>query len=143
MATQEFSEQQLIQMARGTEAELNQRQAILEKLGAAMRETNAAVESLTELKKNKDSIMVRIGSGILIEAEAKEIKKCKRAFSENGYIEENTEDTLKWLEKRKIELQKQMEKVEQELSAISKNLSDLMSILNQIQAEKRKNFSGQ
>lgn len=143
MAKYEFSEQQLLQMARQAEAEMNQRQAIFERLGAAMRETNAAIETLTELEKNKEPIMVKIGSGILIEAEAKEIKKCKRTFSENGYLEENTEDTLKWLEERKKELQKQTEKIEQELAATSKNLSDLMSILNQIQAEKRKNFSRQ
>ena len=143
MAKYEFSEQQLLQMARRAETELNQRQAILERLNAAMREAGAAEDALKELEKNEGTIMVRLGSGIIIEAETGKIKKCRRPFSENGYLEETTEDTLKWLAKRKEEIRKQSEKIEQEITTAAKNLSDLMSILNQIQAEKRKNFSRQ
>lgn len=140
MSGQHLTENQLIQMARQEEHNLNNKQQNLIKLTEVIRETTGAVEALKEIKKQKGKYLVKLGAGVFIETQI-DTKNCKRSFSENGYIDENIEETTKMLEKRKESLEKQAQKVNNEVVSIEQRLSQIISIVQQVENEKRKNFS--
>jgi len=135
-----LTEQQLIQMAQQEEKQLNNRQQTLIKITEVIKETNGAMEALKEIKKQKGTYLVKLGAGIFIESEIK-TNICKKSFAEDGYIDENIEETIKMLEKRKEDLEKQAQKVNNDLIKVEQRLSQIVSIIQQLQNEKRKNFS--
>jgi len=135
---QEITEAQLTQMARQEENSLMNKQAILERISSMLKDTITAKEVLKEIQKTNGKVLINIGATVLIEAEAKDIKKCKRGFAENAYKEENIEETLKWLEKKEEQLQKQITKLGQEYSESQQRLTSIIGILKQIDSEKRK-----
>ncbi|MFA5125636.1 MAG: hypothetical protein WC462_01375 [archaeon] len=134
----EVTEAQLTQMARQEENSLMTKQAVLEKISSMLKDTLNAKDILKEVQKTNGKVLINIGATILIEAEAKDIKKCKRGFAENAYKEENLEETLKWLEKKEDQLQKQLTKLGQEYSEAQQRLTSIIGILKQIDSEKRK-----
>jgi len=81
---------------------------------------------------------MNLGSGVLVEVESKSNEKCKRAFAENGYLEEKIPQTIKWLEKMKENSTKQIQKIEQGLAKSEARLNELINVLKQIEAQKRK-----
>jgi len=135
-----LNENQLIQMAQQEEATLNSRQQLMNTLSDNLRETTGAIEALKEITGYKGKMMVKLGAGIYVEAEVA-TDKCKRSFAEDGYKEEKIEETLKALEKRKENIEKQANVVAKEIMVGQQRLSQIISILQQIEAEKRKNFS--
>ncbi|HNV00955.1 MAG TPA: prefoldin subunit alpha [archaeon] len=140
MTEHHLTEQQLIQMAQQEEKQLNNRQQTLIKITEVIKETNGAMEALKEIKKQKGTYLVKLGAGIFIESEIK-TNICKKSFAEDGYIDENIEETIKMLEKRKEDLEKQAQKVNNDLIKVEQRLSQIVSIIQQLQNEKRKNFS--
>jgi prefoldin subunit 5 len=138
-----FSEKQLIQMAQQQEAIMQSQENFLKELDRVMKETIISIESLKEVQKKPGKIYVKLGPGIMIEAEIKNTEKCKRAFSEKGYKEANIKETIKWLEKRLDNVKKQVKKVSEDYNKSRQQLNNLIGILKQIQAEKQKNISGQ
>ena len=135
-----LNENQLRQMAQQEENALMNLRANIEKVGALYGEAITARETLKEMQKSEGKAMVSIGATILVEAEIKNIKKCKRGFAENGYVEETTEETLKWLEKKEEVLKRQLEKLRQEYVTSERRLTEIIGILKQIEAEKKKVF---
>lgn len=140
MTEHHLTEQQLIQMAQQEEKQLNNRQQTLIKITEVIKETNGAMEALKEIQKQKGTYLVKLGAGIFIESEIK-TNICKKSFAEDGYIDENIEETIKMLEKRKEDLEKQAQKVNNDLIKVEQRLSQIVSIIQQLQNEKRKNFS--
>ncbi|MDD3083596.1 MAG: hypothetical protein PHP82_01085 [Candidatus ainarchaeum sp.] len=139
--TQQINEQQLIQIAQREERVLQTQQNFLQNLKNALKETHETIEGLKEIQKNEKNVFFRIGQGVLIEAEIKNKDKCKRIFSENGYKETKTEDTIKWLEKRKGNLEQQAQKVQTEIIKNEQKLVEIINMIKQIQQEKSKNIS--
>ncbi len=135
-----LNEKQLIQMAQQEEASLNGRQQLMNKITESLRETIGAVEALKEIKEHNGKVLVKLGAGILIETEIK-TETCKRSFAEDGYKEEKIVDSIKALEKRKENIEKQANIIAKELYEGQQRLSQIINILQQIDAEKRKNFS--
>lgn len=140
MTEHHLTEQQLVQMAQQEEHQLNHKQQTLIKITEVIKETSGAMEALKEIKKQKGTYLVKLGAGIFIESEIK-TDKCKKSFAEDGYIDESIEETIKMLEKRKEELEKQAQKVNNDLIATEQRLSQMVNIIQQLQNEKRKNFS--
>jgi len=140
MSQQHLTEKQLIQLAQHEDHELNNKKQTLIKMTEILKETNGAMESLKEIKKQKGTYLVKLGAGIFIESEIK-TNICKKSFAEDGYIDENIEETIKMLEKRKEDLEKQAQKVNNDLIKVEQRLSQIVSIIQQLQNEKRKNFS--
>lgn len=138
---QQVSEQQLIQMAQQEEATLKSHKSFLRNVISVYRNNDRTISSLEEIKKNPEKMYINLGSGVLIEVEAKNKTNCKRAFAENGYLEEQITETLKWLEKQKENAKKQIDKIQQEVAKSEARLSDFVSILRQIETEKRKQFN--
>ncbi|MBT4870121.1 MAG: hypothetical protein HON47_00940 [Candidatus Diapherotrites archaeon] len=138
---QEFSEQQLMQMAQQEEAVLNSKRNFLRKIVSIYQDSERTIASLEEMGKNPEKMYMNLGSGVLIEVEAKNKTNCKRAFAENGYLEEKITQTLKWLEKKKDTSKQQVERIEQDIASSDAKLSDIVSVLRQIETEKRKQFN--
>ncbi|MGI6589160.1 MAG: hypothetical protein ACOX1V_00655 [Candidatus Iainarchaeum sp.] len=133
-----LSEQQIMQMAQQEEAQLQNKQVLSERVSQLLNETITAKEILKEAKENKGKIMVSIGATVLIEAQITDNKTCKRALSDNSYKEDTIEETTKWLEKKEEQITKQLQTIQTELRGHQKNLTNYLSILKQIEAEKRK-----
>jgi len=134
----QITEAQLTQMARQEENSLLDKQAMLERISAVLNETITAKETLKEMQKSNGKILVSIGATVLIEAEAKEVKKCKRGFAENAYKEENTAETIEWLGKKEEQLKTQLTKLGQDYSETKQRFTSLVGVLKQIDSEKRK-----
>ncbi|MEI7960881.1 MAG: hypothetical protein WCI04_00965 [archaeon] len=134
----QLTEQQLTQMAQQEDAEFKNKKNLLDRVLMALSETTIAKETLKELKNNKGKIMVNIGDSVLIEVNAENIKKCKRGFAQNAYKEENVEDTIEWLNTREEQIKKQCDSLQRETEASKARLTDIIGILRQIEAEKRR-----
>ena len=135
-----YSEKQIIQMIKQEEAILEGRTQYLRRIERVLKDTFLSIESLKELSKNQGKVLVKLGSGIAIEAEIK-TDTCKRAFAENGFIDEKIPSTIKWLEKREKNVKVQMKKISEDINKTKSELTKLVSIVKQIEAEKRKNIS--
>jgi prefoldin subunit 5 len=138
---QQINEQQLIQMAQKEEAIMNSQNNFLQNLKNALKEAHETIESLKEIQKKPGKIFFKIGPGVMIEGEIKNTEKCKRAFSENGFKEEKIVETIKWMEKRKGNLEQQAQKVQTDLIQTEQKLTQIINLIKQIQQEKSKNIS--
>lgn len=136
--TQQISEEQLIQMAQQDEQELMQKQSILQRLLEIHKEATNAKETLKELQITKGKIWVAVGATILIEVQPTNTEKCKMGLSENGYKDTTTEEATKWLEEREIQLKRQIETLQKEINEGQNRLTQIISIIKQIEQEKRK-----
>lgn len=139
MAGRQISEKDLIQLLRQEQQNLALKEEQVERLIELLRETTIAKDILEEAKKNKSGKMqINIGASVLIEVEAKDITNCKRAFAEHGYIEETTQDTIKWLTDREESFKAQFEKAQGEYHSMRNKVEEIMGILKQVEAEKKK-----
>jgi prefoldin subunit 5 len=138
---QQINEQQLIQIAQKEESTLQSQNDFLQNIKSILKETHNTIEGLKEIQKKPEKMFFNIGAGILIETQVNEFKKCKRLFSENGYKETTIEETIKWLEKRKTNLEQQAQKVQSEMMKTENNLKQIINAIKQIQIEKSKNIS--
>jgi prefoldin subunit 5 len=138
---QQVSEQQIVQMAQKEEAVLKSKQNFLRKVFNILTDSERTISSLEELAKNPEKMYMNLGSGVLIEVKAKDIKKCKRAFAENGYLEEDIKGTVSWLETKRESSRKQIARIEQDIATSETKLNDLVNVLKQIDAQKQKEFN--
>lgn len=138
---QKVTEQQIVQMAQQEEAVLARQQKFLRQVAGVYKEAKQTIDALQEMKNDPEKMFMNLGSGVLIEVEAKNKSKCKRAFAENGYIEESVLATIKVLEKRKLNSEKQLQKIESDIAQSDARLNELVGILKQIEVEKRKQIS--
>ncbi len=134
----QFTEEDLIHMAQNEERTLIAKENMLERINNMLRETILAKEALEELKKTKGKIGVAIGATIIIEAEAANIKTCKRGINDNAYKEESIEDTITWLKGKEEQLKIQAQNAHRETTASQARLQEVVGILKQIEKEKRK-----
>jgi prefoldin subunit 5 len=138
---QQVNEQQLMQLAQNEEATLKSKQDFFMQIKNVLIETVKSIDGLTELQKKPGKVFVRLGAGILVEAEIKNTETCKRTFGENGFKEAKISETIKWLEDKQGNFEKQLVKIQAEINASQNNLKQLFSALQQIEAEKQKNIS--
>jgi prefoldin subunit 5 len=133
-----LTENQLMQIAQQEQDALNNTEARIRNTTSWLTEALAAKEILKERKKSEGKVLVSVGATVLIELEAKKTTKCKRGISENGYVEEEIDQTITWLEKREQTLRKQLEALQKEYNESQNRLTTVIGILKQIEAEKRK-----
>ena len=137
----QVSEQQIVQMAQQEENALESKKNFLRKVVSILNDSERTIASLKEITKSPETMYMNLGSGVLIEVDAKNSKTCKRAFAENGYFEEDIEETVKWLEKKRENSKTQLEKIGQDVQGSEKRLNELVGILKQIEGQKRKEFN--
>jgi prefoldin subunit 5 len=133
-----ITEAQLLQMAKQEEHKAQIKQEEAEQYAHLVGETRKVKETLTEMKKANGKVFINIGATIMVEVEAKEIKKCKRGFAEKVYIDEDVDDTIAWLTKKEEQFTKKLEVASKEYSEIRKKLSTLMGLIKQVNTEKKK-----
>jgi prefoldin subunit 5 len=137
---QSLTENQIIQMAQQEENNLQKKQQYLSRIESILKDTILTIESLKEIQKKPSKTMIKIGLGVMMEAEIK-TNKCSRAFAENGYKEEKIDDTINWLKKRRKNIESQIKKIIEDINKTKNKLNELIKILKQIENEKRKNIS--
>ena len=137
----QVSEQQIVQMAQKEEALLASKKDFLRKVFNILADSERTIASLKELTKTPEKMYMNLGSGVLLEVEAKNTKTCKRAFAENGYLEEEINETLKWLDKKRDNAQTQIARIKQDISSSDAKLNELVGVLKQIEAQKQKEFN--
>ena len=138
---EQVSEKQVVQMAQQEENVLESKKNFLRKVVSILNDSERTIASLKEITKSPETMYMNLGSGVLIEVDAKNSKTCKRAFAENGYFEEDIEETVKWLEKKRENSKTQLEKIGQDVQGSEKRLNELVGILKQIEGQKRKEFN--
>ena len=137
----QVSEQQIVQMAQQEENALESKKNFLRKVVSILTDSERTIASLKEIQKTPKTMYINLGSGVLVEVDAKNSKTCKRAFAENGYLEEDIEGTVNWLEKKRENSKTQLEKIGQDVQSSEKRLNELVGILRQIEEQKRKEFN--
>ncbi len=138
---QSFSENQIIQMAQQEDSMLSNKKSYLNSLSNILLDTIKTIESLKEIQKKPKKLMMRLGAGVLVDVKIEQTESCQRTFSEKGYKKEKISDTIKWLEDKKEKLGEQLTKVKSDIATSETRLTELMSIIKQIEAEKAKNIS--
>ena len=142
MPEYQMTEAQIAKTAQQYETALRRKGASARRLERVIREVNDTIESLKEMEKINGKLLVKLGAGVFVEVEAKNVKKCKRGFAENAFVEDTTEGTIKWLSGKKEALAKNLEAERKDIIKLETGLTEMVSILRQIEAEKQKNFSG-
>ncbi len=137
----EFTEQQIMQNIKHEEQLLKGHYELMEKLRGLLLEANTTIETLEELQKNNEKVLFGVGSGVLIEAEAKQLKTCKRAIAEGTFAEENIDEAIKHLKERQEKIKLQLQAGEKKLAEINTNLSMWVQIANAIREQKKKQIS--
>jgi prefoldin subunit 5 len=133
-----LTENQIIQMAQHEENEMHNKQAMMQRISHMLGETITSKEILKEAKQNKGKVMINIGATVLIEAQITNTEKCKRALSDNSYKEDTFEETLNWLEKKEEQIKKQLAKVQTDISQHQSKLTTYLSLIKQVDIEKKK-----
>ncbi|PIU21449.1 MAG: prefoldin subunit alpha [Candidatus Diapherotrites archaeon CG08_land_8_20_14_0_20_34_12] len=97
-------------------------------------DVNNAEQSIKELEENTtNEVLFSIGSGIYINAELKEIKKLRVNLGIDIFEDMSFEKAKDFLEKKKAELTKVMERVRQQEQELLKSVSGLEQVLNAAQ----------
>ena len=137
----QVSEKELIELTRREESILQAKENYYNKTQSLLIETIKTIETLKEIEKQPKTTFFTIGLGVIIEEKIINVKKVKRTFAENGYVEENTKDTIKGLEKRKTNIENQLEKISKDITKSSEQLNNFINILRNIEEEKNKLYS--
>lgn len=136
-----ISERELIELIQREEKILQSKQKYYANTQNILIETIKTIETLKEIKKNPQKTYFLIGTGVMVEAKIINTKKVKRSFSENGYLDENTQDTIKWLEKKRKNIEEQMKKILEDIKKTQEQLNNMINIAQKINEEKQKLYS--
>ncbi len=133
-----LTEEQIIQIARQEEQSARLKKEEMQNYLELVRESNKTKETLNEMKTTNGKVLINIGATIMIEVEAKQIKKCKRGFAGNVYVDEDIDETIKWLTTKENEFNVRFEKAKKEYAETEAKLTKYINILKQVEAEKVK-----
>lgn len=136
----QVTEKQIAQMAQQEEQIILQKQQLLGNFTEHLKETIGAIDSLEGIQEQNGNMLIKLGAGVLIEASIT-AKTCIRSFAEDGYREEKITDAIKKLEKRRDNLEKQANHTAKEIYERQSRLTQLIGLIQQIESEKKKNFS--
>lgn len=97
-------------------------------------DVNNAENSLKELQENTtNDVLFSIGSGVYISAELKELKKVKVNLGVDIFEDMSLDKANEYLENKKKELIKVMERLKQQEQELLKSISGLEQVLNAAQ----------
>lgn len=138
MKEKKLTQKQLINLIKKEERSLKIKQKTHAKLQKTLGETLGTIEAVNEIENNPEKVIMRLGSGIMVNVKIENNKKLIRSFSQKGYLEEDIKDTKKWLNNRKKEIENQLKKSSLEINKAQNNFSKLISIAKKVEEEKRK-----
>jgi len=138
---QRLSQQQLIQMAQQEENVLAEKKAMLAQMYEIMKDSRSAIDSLKEIQAGAGKVLLRLGGGVLVEAEIKNNKTCKKSISEDGYAETDIPYALNWLEERLKTLEGNANRVREDAIKSEGRIEEIVTVLKQIENAKKSMMS--
>jgi len=142
MAQYQMTEKQIISTAQQYDAAIQKKTASARRIERVAVEVNETIASLKEIETINGPVLVKLGAGVFVEVNAKNIKTCKRGISENAFVEDKIPEAIKWLEKKQKILEKNLIEEKKDVMKLEQSLTEMVSVIKQIEAEKQKNFSG-
>ncbi|MCS7109674.1 MAG: prefoldin subunit alpha [Candidatus Micrarchaeota archaeon] len=98
-------------------------------------EINKTIEALRNIKENNTSLF-SIGSGIFVRGELKQANKVLVNVGANIFIENSVEDTIKFLEEKKKELEEAKNELIKSMETIASRLKEIDIEARRIMKEK-------
>lgn len=138
MKEKKLTQRQLMGLIKTEEKKLNSVRSTYSKMQNTLAETLGTIESIKEIEKNPEKVLMKLGSGVMVGVKIENTKKVTRAFSQKGYLEEETKDTKKWLNDRKKDIQTKMKKISSDIKKVQSQLRKLVAIAKKVEEEKRK-----
>jgi prefoldin subunit 5 len=141
MAQYQMTEQQIIDTVKQYDNAIQKKVASAKRIERVAMEVKETIASLQEIEKINGPVLVKLGAGVYIEVEAKNVKTCKRGISQDAFIEDKIPEAIKWLENKQKILEKNLIAEKQDALKLEQSLTEMVSIVKQIESEKQKNFS--
>lgn len=119
--------QQVLQAYQMEQTKLQTIEERKQQLQQLMSETMGAEQTIQEVQKaaKNEKIMISLGAGIYAEAKLESSKEVKTGLGGNVLMSTTTEKALKELARRKEEIQKDINAVQQEETLVLQNLNNL------------------
>lgn len=97
-----------------------------------MRETIGAIQSIDEIEQTKknDKILVSLGAGVYKEATIEQDNSVIRSISGNVLKKSSLKETKQYLEKKKKEVQSDIDALQGEINTTVSNLNNIARLLN-------------
>lgn len=130
--------QQTMRLFEAERAKMSVVQRKMESIQSIIGELNNAVSALNEIKKtqNDSSFLVPLGAGVYIEAKLENTKKAKHSLAGSIMVDEKVEEIIKKLNTQKKEALQNLEIMQKEGQALSLNINNLGTVLNQMSAQR-------
>ncbi|MBI4053659.1 MAG: hypothetical protein HY394_06525 [Candidatus Diapherotrites archaeon] len=90
-----------------------------------------------------EKILVALGAGIYIEAEAKNVKKAKKLLAGNVMVDDDAEATIKSVQEELEKTGRTMQELQREEQGLGQNLNALAQIIQRTQELARRQMQGQ
>lgn len=101
---------------------------------SALNETESTMKTLNsikEMKKDQESIMIELGSGIFIEGTLKTKSKVKRSLAGSVLIDSSVKEALEQLEEVKKELNENLNQIAKEQNKLINSINSYSQILRE------------
>ena len=103
---------------------------------------NTALKAISSAQEG-EKILVALGAGIYIEAEAKNVKKVKKLLAGNIMVDDDSEATIKSVQEELEKTGRAMQELQREEQALGQNLNALGQIIQKTQELARRQMQGQ
>ena len=103
---------------------------------------NTALKAISSAQEG-EKILVALGAGIYIEAEAKNVKKVKKLLAGNIMVDDDSEATIKSVQEELEKTGRAMQELQREEQTLSQNLNALGQIIQKTQELARRQMQGQ
>lgn len=130
--------QQTVRLFESERAKIGVVQRKMESIQSIINELDNAVSALNEIKKTQkdSSFLVPLGAGVYIEAKLENTKKAKHSLAGSIMVDEKVDEIIKNLNVQKKEALQNVTTLQKEGQALSHNINNLGTILNQMSAQR-------
>lgn len=130
---------QVLQAYQSEQRKLEVIQTRKQTLQQLMAETVGAEQTLQEIegKTKEEKVMIPLGAGLYIEGKVDASKGLKKGLGEGIIAKSTVKQSLKELEERKVEIRKDMERIQQQEKLTLTNLNNLGSAIEQARQKQK------
>ena len=134
-----LTSQQTVRLFEAERAKMGVVQRKMESIQGIVMDLDNAISALEEIKKTKSGspFLVPLGAGVYIEAKLENTKNAKHSLAGSIMVDEKVEEIIKKLNTQKKEALQNMEILQKEGQALSSNINNLGTVLNQMSAQRK------